>query len=155
VHVPAGRGPFVSWEAAAVDALVNCAPYVARNMDWSIGSTLTTLEKYNGLGYAARGLPSPYLWSGTDQYKSGKYVRDGFFDPNTVDGQLGCVGLLKAMTALDPTAALAAEKSSPVASHPPSPSRQATPVGPSLKNSARESIGAFVASILGTIFKRR
>src|SRR4051794_27772412 len=24
VHVPAGRGPFRSWEDAAVDALVNC-----------------------------------------------------------------------------------------------------------------------------------
>src|SRR2546421_7580255 len=27
VHVPAGRGPFKSWEEAAVDALVNCPPY--------------------------------------------------------------------------------------------------------------------------------
>src|SRR6267142_47315 len=37
VHVPAGRGPFASWEDAAVDALVNCAPHAARNKDWSIG----------------------------------------------------------------------------------------------------------------------
>jgi len=96
VHVPAGRGPFVSWEAAAVDALLNCAPYAARNRDWSIGQALTKLEEYNGLGYAARGLPSPYLWSGTDQYKSGKYVRDGVYDPEAVDGQFGCAGLLKA-----------------------------------------------------------
>src|ERR1700761_2507700 len=51
VHVPAGRGPFATWEDAAVDALVNCAPYAARNKDWSIGGTLTTLEEYNGLGY--------------------------------------------------------------------------------------------------------
>jgi hypothetical protein len=49
VHVPAGRGPFRSWEDAAVDALVNCAPYAARNEDWSIGGTLTKLEEYNGL----------------------------------------------------------------------------------------------------------
>src|SRR5262249_53479695 len=33
VHVPAGRGPFKSWGDAAVDALVNCAPYAARNKD--------------------------------------------------------------------------------------------------------------------------
>jgi lysozyme family protein len=66
VHVPAGRGPFRSWEEAAIDALVNCAPYAARNKDWSIGRTLTMLEQYNGLGYAARGRPSPYIWSGTD-----------------------------------------------------------------------------------------
>src|SRR5262249_16550120 len=37
VHVPAGRGPFRSWEEAAIDALVHCAPYAARNTDWSIG----------------------------------------------------------------------------------------------------------------------
>jgi len=30
VHVPAGRGPFNSWEEAAIDALVHCAPYAAR-----------------------------------------------------------------------------------------------------------------------------
>ena len=41
VHVPAGRGPFKSWEEAAIDALVDCAPYLARNRDWSIGATLT------------------------------------------------------------------------------------------------------------------
>src|SRR6202165_3343147 len=75
VHVPKGRGPFNSWEEAATDALVNCAPYAARNKDWSIGGTLTKLEEYNGLGYASRGRPSPYLWSGTNQYRSGKYVR--------------------------------------------------------------------------------
>ena len=56
VHTPAGRGPFKSWEEAAIDALVNCAPYPARNKDWSVGGTLTMLEEYNGLGYAARAL---------------------------------------------------------------------------------------------------
>ena len=76
-----GEGRSGSWEEAAIDALVNCAPRAARNKDWSIGGTLTKLEQYNGLGYAARGRPSPYIWSGTDQYKSGKYVRDGVYDP--------------------------------------------------------------------------
>src|SRR5258708_1091508 len=54
-HVPAGRGPFKSWEGAAIDALVNCAPYLARNKDWSIGGMLTRLEEYNGLGYVSHG----------------------------------------------------------------------------------------------------
>jgi hypothetical protein len=97
VHVPKGRGPFKSWEDAAVDALTNCAPFAARWRDWSIGGILTLLEQYNGLGYAARGVPSPYIWAGTDQYHSGKYVRDGVYDPNVVDRQLGCAGLLMAM----------------------------------------------------------
>lgn len=102
-HVPKGRGPFASWEAAAIDALVNCGPYAARNRDWSIGGTLALLERYNGLGYANRGLPSPYIWSGTDQYVKGKYVADGQFDPNVVDKQLGCAGLIIAMQKLDPS----------------------------------------------------
>lgn len=103
IHVPAGRGPFQSWRAGAYDALVNCAPFAARNKDWSIGGLLTALEQYNGLGYAARGMPSPYLWSGTDQYVSGKYVADHVYDANVVDVQLGCAGLLLAMMAIDHT----------------------------------------------------
>lgn len=100
-HKPAGRGPFSSWEAAAYDALVNCPPYAARNTDWSAGGALTMLEQYNGLGYANRGVPSPYIWSGTNQYVKGKYIRDGVYSPETVDVQLGCAGLIMAMEALD------------------------------------------------------
>lgn len=102
-HIPAGRGPFSSWEDAAYDALVNCGPYAARNKDWSIGGLLTLLERYNGLGYAGKGKPSPYVWSGTDQYSSGKYVADGVYDPGEVDKQLGCAGLIIAMMKLDPS----------------------------------------------------
>jgi lysozyme family protein len=119
VHVPAGRGPFTGPNAfadAAVDALTNCSPYAARHKDWSIGGMLTLLEQYNGLGYAARGLPSPYVWSGTNQYKSGKYVSDGVFDPNVVDRQLGCAGLILAMMTLDPEISFA-----PVALPSPAP----------------------------------
>jgi lysozyme family protein len=100
-NVPAGRGPFKSFEEAAVDALVKCAPYAARLTNWSIGGMLTNLERYNGIGYANNGIPSPYIWSGTDQYQSGKYVRDGVFDPNAVDKQLGCAGLILTMMQLD------------------------------------------------------
>lgn len=102
VHVPKGR-PAGTWEEVAYDALMNCAPYAGRWNDWSVGGMLTLLEKYNGTGYAAKGRPSPYIWSGTDQYQSGKYVRDGVYDPNTIDVQLGCAGLLKAMMEIDPS----------------------------------------------------
>jgi len=119
VHVPAGRGPFHSWEDAAVDALTHCAPFAAHNKDWGIGGTLTMLEQYNGLGYfngpvtkqngvVTHRFPSqasPYIWSGTDQYKSGKYVRDGVFNQGVVDQQLGCAGLIMAMMTLDPSIA--------------------------------------------------
>lgn len=101
VHVPSGRGPFASWEEAAVDALVECAPRAAQWTDWSAGGALTLLEEYNGLGYARRSIPSPYVWASTDQYVSGKYVSDGVFDPNTVDRQLGCAALILAMQQID------------------------------------------------------
>lgn len=158
VHVPAGRGPFRSWEDAAVDALTHCAPYAARNKDWSIGGTLTVLEEYNGLGYASRGIPSPYVWSGTDQYRAGKYVRDGVYDPHAVDSQLGCAGLLMAMTALDHSIDIDG-KVPPIAA-PPSTSRPsapdpAKPSSPSLTHPAKGSIGEFFASILSAILRRK
>jgi|SRR5882724_3707033 len=103
IHVPKGRGPFSTWEEGAVDALVNCPPHASKNTDWSPGGALTMLEKYNGLGYANKGLPSPYVWAGTDQYSKGKYVADGVYDPDAVDSQLGCAGLLKFMNVFKPT----------------------------------------------------
>lgn len=105
VHVPAGRGPFTgsdAFECGAVDALIDCAPHAAMsNKDWSISGMLTYLERYNGLGYAARRIPSPYLWAGTNEYVKGKYVADGVFDPDAVDKQLGCSGLILAIDVLD------------------------------------------------------
>lgn len=106
IHVPRGRGPFTSWNAAAVDALKNCAPYAAKWNDWSIGGLLTLLEEYNGLGYAMRGTASPYVWASTDQYKSGKYIADGHFDPSAIDHQLGCAALLARMRIADHTIVL-------------------------------------------------
>lgn len=148
VHVPAGRGPFQSWEDAAVDALVHCAPYAAQNHDWSIGGTLTKLEEYNGLGYAARSRPSPYIWSGTDQYVSGKYVRDGRYDPNIVDTQLGCAGLLMAMMALDPSIKFDGVQPKPLPPSAPVSPKAAPP--PQSKN----PIVSLIEFIL-SIFKRK
>jgi lysozyme family protein len=157
VRRPAGRGPFKSWEDAAFDALVNCEPHAARNKDWSVGGILTLLEEYNGPGYANRGIPSPYVWSGTDQVKkpSGKYIRDGVFDPNEDDVQLGCAGLLMAMMSLDPTITFTGLRLTPITSgdtkptdlHEPDnePNRGPEPPAPSF---------ASVMSTVFSIFKR-
>ena len=113
-HDPAGRGPFLdhsgdvtpgsdAWTRGCLDALIDCAPYAAKWKDWSIGGTLTIWEEYNGLGYAARGVPSAYVWSGTDQYVSGKYIADHVYRASAVDVQEGCAGILSRMMALDPT----------------------------------------------------
>lgn len=150
VHVPAGRGPFKSWEDAAVDALMNCAPFAARNKNWSVGGALTELEGYNGLGYSVRGVPSPYIWAGTDQYVSGKYVKDGVYDPAVIDKQLGCAGLLMAMMALDPSITFTGIK---IAPQPVPKSPQ-----PSITNPSKGSIGEAIAalfSLVGSFFKRK
>ena len=110
VNEPKGRGPFKLFLAAAYDALVNCPPYAARWKDWSAGGSLSLLELYNGEGYENyHHMASPYLWAGTDQYISGKYVADGKFDATKVDTQLGCAVLLTAMRTLDPTIKFAGE----------------------------------------------
>jgi lysozyme family protein len=156
-HVPAGRGPFKSWEDAAVDALVSCAPYVACNRDWSIGSMLTMLEQYNGLGYAIRGVPSPYLWSGTNQYRSGKYVRDGVYDPAAIDSQPGCAGLLLAIMALDRSVSFDS-KMPPITVSSAAPKPRVAdlkPPAPSFTNPSKGSIGAFIASILSAIISSK
>jgi len=153
VHVPAGRGPFLSWEGAAVDALSNCAPYAARWTDWSAGGALTLLETYNGTGYANKGLPSPYIWSGTDQYEKGKYVSDGKFDPEAIDKQLGCAGLIRTMMVLDPTITFTGLKitTTTISTAPAKPSR------PSITHPSKGSIGDVIARLIAavmSIFKR-
>ena len=142
-HVPKGRGPFFNHPSdpplqdafyrAALDALIDCAPYAAKWKDWSPGGAMTLLEQYNGLGYAERGLPSPYIWSGTDQYRSGKYVADHVFDPKVVDSQLGCAGLILAMIQIDPTITFTGATVTPPKPPPmPVPPKQAPIPAPSL-----------------------
>jgi len=120
-NVPRGRGPFLThdgdftpapgdvkpgndaWTRGCLDALIDCSPHSALWTDWSSGGTLTQFELYNGLGYAMRNKPSAYVLSGSDQYVSGKFIRDGVYDENEVDVQLGCAPLLARMMALDPS----------------------------------------------------
>jgi lysozyme family protein len=113
-NVPAGMGPYLyhpgdvtpgfdAWTRCCVDVLENSAPFAAKWTDWSVGGTLTLFEEYNGLGYAARGVPSAYVWSGTDQYVSGKYVRDHIYRANVKDVQEGCAPILAMMMAIDPS----------------------------------------------------
>jgi lysozyme family protein len=102
-HVPKNRGPFRSWQDAAVDALKNCSPFMARNMDWSAGGTLIHLVQYNGLAYELHHNEwSPYIWAATNHEERGKYVTDGHYDPRAWDAQLGCAAMLKRMSELDP-----------------------------------------------------
>jgi hypothetical protein len=99
-------------------------------------------------------LPSPYIWSGTDQYKSGKYVRDGIYDPDVVDGQLGCAGLLMAMMQLDPDIRFDDQRP-PITDSRRASKQDSRSSSPSIANPSRGSIGAFVSSLLAAIFRRK
>lgn len=96
--VPAGRGPFTSWESAAIDALKLHGLH--RIAAWSIERVLYECERFNGWGYYRKGRFSPYVWAGTQHYKSGKYVADGEYDLSHVDTQLGCAIVLKRLEAI-------------------------------------------------------
>lgn len=102
--VPKGRGPWASFADAATDALL--FEGLDKVKDWSVERALFVLEGYNGFGYRSRGIPSPYLWGGTNIQKPGKFVRDGVFDPSVIDMQPGCAPLLYTLFGLDRTLAL-------------------------------------------------
>lgn len=99
VHRPAGRPaggiPPFRWENSAADALR--LKELHRECDWSIPKALYNFERYNGFGYVARGVNSPYLWSFSNLYGHGKYVRDGVWDANAVSQQCGAAVLLKTL----------------------------------------------------------
>ncbi len=108
VHVPSGRpktgNPPFTWEFSASDALLDkingiWADDLADIRKENITSILYALESYNGLGYKKYHpeVKTPYLWSKTNKYTSGKYTEDGKFDLNAVSDQIGAAAILKSL----------------------------------------------------------
>lgn len=97
--VPAGRGPFTSWEQAAIDALK--LKGLEKIKDWSVARMGFEFERFNGFGYMTnkRG-NSPYVWAGSQHYVKGKYIRDGVYSSTHVDTQNGCMPLLRTLMKL-------------------------------------------------------
>lgn len=106
--VPRGRGPFRSWSAGAIDALILDKLNLVN--DWTMECGIYEENLYNGFGPNAHGVPSGYVWAGTNIYQGGKYIRDGVWDPNEWDQQLGCVPLMLSAAKLAPTLALPRSK---------------------------------------------
>lgn len=98
VQVPAGRpktgSPPFTWEASCGDAL---GMKDLGSVNWTLADTLYQLEGYNGWGYRLhhQHVLSPYLWSGSNHYTSGKYVKDGVWSDTAVSGQMGAAVLLR------------------------------------------------------------
>ena len=97
--VPKGRGPFKTFVEGAVDALK--IDGLTTVIDWRLEKILYYSEIYNGTGYSARGLPSPYIWGGTNIQKPGKYIADRVFNARVWDTQPGCAPMLWMIAKLD------------------------------------------------------
>jgi lysozyme family protein len=101
VQVPAGRPrqgqPPFTWEDSAADALA--LKRLGADTDWSLAGILYQLESYNGWGYRRfhPDVPTPYLWSFSNHYISGKYVADGRWSDTAVSKQCGAAVLLRRM----------------------------------------------------------
>jgi len=97
-HVPKGRPlsePPFTWEESTIDALKFKK---LNHINWNdITTVLFQLERYNGWGYRKyhSDINSPYLWSMSNHYTKGKYIKDGIFSPDAVSKQCGTAILLK------------------------------------------------------------
>ncbi len=98
-HVPASRpkkgNPPFTWEESAIDALK--LRKLNKVKEWSLPRLLYELEGYNGWGYRLyhSHVLSPYLWSFSNHYKSGKYIADGTWSDTAKSRQCGAVILIK------------------------------------------------------------
>lgn len=149
---PAHRGPFLGPDAflrGCLDALIDCGPHAAHWTDWSPGGTAVISDLYNGLGYAAKGLPSPYAWGGTNQYVRGKYIRDHVYSPTFVDPQPGVMAVLKCLMGLDQTVRFGG----PAVTAPQAPVSPAYPQAPKDTQSAGPLSG--LLSVLAGLFNRK
>ena len=102
VQVPAGRPPAWlppnDWESSAKDALAY--EKYTEQLDWSLAHTLYRYEAYNGFrSRELQSINSPYLWSFSNHYTSGKYVADGVWSSDAVSKQCGAAVLLRELVA--------------------------------------------------------
>jgi lysozyme family protein len=104
VRKPAGRPPHgappFSWEDSAIDALG--MKNLSAVSNWTVEQFAYQMERYNGFGYRTRAkppIPSPYLWSFSNHYRKGKFIKDGVYDPNAVSKQIGAMPLLQELAA--------------------------------------------------------
>lgn len=99
VHVPSGRPvegePPFTWEESAQDALTMHG--INEVEDWTLPRILYELESYNGWGYRLYHVhvKSPYLWSFSNHYTSGKYVADGTWSDTAASRQCGAAVIIR------------------------------------------------------------
>lgn len=104
INVPAGRptthrAPF-TWEESAIDAIRFAK--IDQTPSFSLEHVAYLFEGFNGFrSRNEHDIFTPYLWSGTEHYVKGKFVRDNVFDDNAVSQQVGCMPILARLVELD------------------------------------------------------
>lgn len=99
IQVPSGRPkvgmPPFSWEESAIDALNS--HNLSQIDEWSLARILYEFERYNGWGYRLyhSHVYSPYLWSCSNHYTTGKYIADGTWSDTAGSQQIGAAVLLR------------------------------------------------------------
>jgi len=101
VNVPSGKGPFKSYEDAAVfyigyDHLADGVKF------WDMSLVCWKAEKWNGFGYRNHGVFTPYLWAMTNHQQPGRYAGDGNWQAGEWDKQPGIIAVLYQMNVIDP-----------------------------------------------------
>jgi Uncharacterized conserved protein len=109
--VPAGRGPFATWEESAIDALM-MPPHSLHLVgpgNWTPARVAYEAERFNGFGYMNHPQwdeNSPYVWGWTNIYDGhGKYVSDGHYDPEAEEKQCGVMPLYLKLCGVTPAVA--------------------------------------------------
>lgn len=97
--VPKGKGPWKTWEAAAIEAMEYDKLAGKPPGYWTFAKKLEHAEKYNGTGYRSKGMLSPYVTSHTNMSNEmGKYVSDGKFDANAPHTRPGVASIILWLT---------------------------------------------------------
>ncbi len=99
-NIPRNRpkvwNPPNSWELSAIDALKH--DKLDNQEDWSLAATLFRWEGYNGFrSRTIHKINTPYLWSFSNHYSKGKYVRDNVWNGDAVSKQCGAAVMLKVL----------------------------------------------------------
>lgn len=113
--VPKNRGPFADtpdgFVKGALDALhLDGLDQIADTPEgWSAERFAYESELWNGFGYRAHGIPSPYVFGGTTVQRAGKFIRDHVYSATKPDGtplmdpQLGTIAIVEKLFELDPS----------------------------------------------------
>ena len=96
-HVPKGLGPYQSWMASAISTYTSERLDQIGKENWTWARLCYEGELFNGFGYRAHGVHTPYDWSGTSNYARGKFTGDHRFDFTVADQQLGIIPVARIM----------------------------------------------------------